>query len=259
MKHLPSIVLGTVLLSGLASAPVHAGERCEGDTCVVGIPSERVAPITASQRASQWCWAASIAMIMRYHGHPIAQETIVEATYGRLVDLPAYDGETMTSALARPWTDARGVPFRAQVKVFDLAAGRYELDTQTVIAELRAERPLLVGTAGHAMVVTAMTYRRTGGEPEVVSVTVRDPWPGQGRRELAWHEMEPTYVAAVAVAGPRAARPEVPAAPAPTTPAPVAPELDEDELDLDAICALVLRHSAEICGELADLCELACR
>ncbi|MFO0748534.1 MAG: papain-like cysteine protease family protein [Myxococcota bacterium] len=192
-----------------------AGERCDVDragdeTCVVGIPSERLEPVTAQQRMSQWCWAASIAMIFRFHGHPVAQERIVEATYGRIANLPAMDGPTMTEALTRPWHDARGQAFHADVRVFDTSSGRDEIDSQDVIDELRAERPLLVGTVGHAMVVTAMRYRKTPSGPEVLGVTVRDPWPGAGRRELDWSEMSPTYVAAVSFGGParsEAARP----------------------------------------------------
>ncbi|MCC6623594.1 MAG: hypothetical protein IT385_20215 [Deltaproteobacteria bacterium] len=250
-----TIALGLLTLVPLTPTASRAGERCHGAVCEVGIPSDKVHPITASQRMSQWCWAASIAMIFDYHGHPVSQEAIVRATYGGLVDLPAFDGPTMTDALARPWTDARGASFRARVKVFDLGAGRFEVDTRTVIAELRAERPLLVGTAGHAMVVTAMRYRETAwGEPEVLGVTVRDPWPGQGRRELGWHEMEPTYVAAVSLVGPRASEAPAPREAPPEAPS-ATPEVEEEGDDL---CIMVHMFGAEVCGELAEVCEALC-
>jgi hypothetical protein len=209
--------LGAFLV--LTQAPrAHAGERCQptdalgNALCEVGIPSGRLEPIASRQQMSQWCWAASISMIFRFHGHPVAQERIVEGIWGELVDLPALSGAMMSDSLARPWTDDRGRDFRARVRVYDLAEGRFEIDARTVIDELRAERPLLVGTSGHAMVVTALRFLRSPwGAEEVLAVTVRDPWPGRGRRELAWHEMQPTFLATVDI--PRARVNEMPAGP----------------------------------------------
>jgi len=185
-------------------SPARAGERCQPAddlgqvTCEVGIPSDRLEPITSQQAMSQWCWAASISMIFGYHGHALPQEGIVQSVFGQLVDLPAMNGLVMTGSLARRWTDTRGRPFQAKVRVFDVHAGQFEVDTQTIISELRDERPLLVGTVGHAMVMTAMRYTRSPwGQVQVVGATVRDPWPGRGRRDLEWHEMQPQYIATV--------------------------------------------------------------
>ncbi len=187
---------------GTASLPTRAGERCQPDpvgqiVCEVGIPSERLEPITSQQAASQWCWAASISMIFGYHGHALPQERIVQSVFGQLVDLPAMNGLVMTRSLARRWTDRRGRAFQAKVRVFDAQAGQFELDTEGIINELREERPMLVGTVGHAMVMTALRYVRTPNGPQVLGATVRDPWPGRGRRELQWQEMQPQYLAAV--------------------------------------------------------------
>lgn len=206
----PSLV---AVVSFAFATAAHAGERCqppdeEGNVyCEVGIPSERLGPVSAEQKMSQWCWAAAISSIFGYHGHPVAQERIVAAVWGRLVDLPAMSGGMMTESLARPWTDDRGRPFRARVRVYDAAAGEFGVDEAMVIDELRDERPLLVGTVGHAMVMTALAFVRDpwGGE-HIVSIIVRDPWPGSGqpsgpsalgRRELRWEEMDPQYVATV--------------------------------------------------------------
>jgi len=201
-----------VLFLGLVTVmPAHAGERCQppdayGNVlCEVGIPRERLELVTAQQKMSQWCWAAAISMLFDYHGNPVAQERIVESTWGRRADLPALNGEMMTASLGRTWRDDRGRTFRARVRVYDAAAGEYGVDAATVIDELRAERPLLVGTVGHAMVLTALTYvRGPWGDIEVTSVIVRDPWPGRGRRELSWEEMSPQYIATVAIARPKA-------------------------------------------------------
>lgn len=199
---LRTLSLVTVVAFQLMVSPAHAGERCQPDpygqvVCEVGIPSERLEPITSQQAMSQWCWAASISMIFGYHGHPLPQERIVQSVFGQLVDLPAMNGMVMSRSLARPWVDQRGRRFQAKVRVFDNHAGQFELDTEAIITELREERPMLVGTVGHAMVMTALRYVRTPMGPQVIGVTVRDPWPGRGRRDLQWHEMQPQYLAAV--------------------------------------------------------------
>lgn len=213
-------LLGSVAAVAITTAAAWAGERCQppdedGNVfCEVGIPSERLEPVSATQKMSQWCWAAAISSIFGYHGHPVAQERIVAAIWGRLVDLPAMSGAMMTESLARPWTDDRGRPFRARVRVYDAATGELGVDEAMVIDELRAERPLLIGTVGHAMVMTALGYLRDpwGGE-HIVSVIVRDPWPGRGRRELGWDEMDPQYVATVELPKRRAPNDEPPVAP----------------------------------------------
>jgi hypothetical protein len=204
------VSFGAALIFFIFTSAAHAGERCmppdpEGNVvCDVGIPSERLEPVTSQQRMSQWCWAASISMIFGYHGYDVSQERIVESIFGRLADLPAMTGEQMTEALARPWRDERGRTFRATVRVYDDAAGEYGVDDRMIIDELRAERPLLVGTVGHAMVLTALRYVKTpSGELQVIGATVRDPWPGRGRRDLEWHEMQPQYLATVDMRRPK--------------------------------------------------------
>ena len=55
--------------------------------------------------------------------------------------------------------------------------------------ELADDNPLIVGATGHAMVLTAMTYARdVAGNGQPLSLTVRDPWPGRGRRQLSPQE-----------------------------------------------------------------------
>lgn len=44
-----------------------------------------------AQRMPQWCWAASLSAVFGYYDVDRTQEQIVLATYGRLVNLPAYD------------------------------------------------------------------------------------------------------------------------------------------------------------------------
>lgn len=195
-------ILALLLLVPAANAaqdcvPLRGG----GQRCIAGIKTHKLKHVAALQKRSQWCWAASISMVFGYHEHPLAQEQIVGRTYGGIVNMPAMNGRTITWALSRPWVDARGRSFQASVRVWDRQAGQLGMSTADVIAELRADRPLIVGTRGHAMVVTAIEYDVSPWRGvSVVSVMVRDPWPGRGsRRLLSFAEMNPTYVAAIRI------------------------------------------------------------
>jgi len=155
-----------------------------GQQCTAGVRStalDQTMGEVGGQRASQWCWAASIAMVLRHHGFVVSQERIVRETFGELVDMPGSTWQIL-AALQRTWTDDRGRRFQVTA---DMITGAPEV----AIAELAADRPLIVGTMGHAMVLTALGYG-TGGWSGggVTSAVVRDPWPGRGRRELSGQE-----------------------------------------------------------------------
>src|SRR5579859_997156 len=62
-------------------------------------------PTIVRQECSQWCWAASIAMIFDSQGHPIDQKKIVERTFGGLACAPAGSNLTMARALSTNWVD----------------------------------------------------------------------------------------------------------------------------------------------------------
>jgi hypothetical protein len=56
--------------------------------------------------------------------------------------------------------------------------------TKIAAQDLAADMPLIVGTMGHAMVLTALTYNRDGyGSGVVTGAIVRDPWPYPGLRD----------------------------------------------------------------------------
>ncbi|HVN04880.1 MAG TPA: hypothetical protein VMT86_10710, partial [Bryobacteraceae bacterium] len=49
--------------------------------------------------------------------------------------------------------------------------------------------PLIIGSMGHAMVLTAVSYNRApNSQGQVTGAVVRDPWPGRGRRMLSGQE-----------------------------------------------------------------------
>ena len=57
----------------------------------------------------------------------------------------------------------------------------------------RKNRPLILGTLGHTVVLTAVTLETDefSGRWHIVEAAVRDPWPGRGARTLSgeeWHD-----------------------------------------------------------------------
>lgn len=57
--------------------------------------------------------------------------------------------------------------------------------------------PLIIGSMGHAMVLTAVAYNRAlSSQGQVTGAIVRDPWPGRGRRELSGVEVAATMLLA---------------------------------------------------------------
>jgi len=61
-----------------------------------------------------------------------------------------------------------------------------------VANDLAANQPLVIGTRGHAMVLTALQYRLADQwrPAQLSAATVRDPWPGRGRRSLSGVEWD---------------------------------------------------------------------
>jgi hypothetical protein len=139
-----------------------------------------------AQHASEWCWAASIEMVFRYYGHNVPQERIVQETWGSIVNLPATSPLVILRDLNRPWVDDDGDPFR-------VSASSYGANPITAAQDLAADMPLIIGTMGHAMVLTGLAYNRDlYGRGAVTSAIVRDPrpYPGlrDGRRVLSTQE-----------------------------------------------------------------------
>ena len=96
-----------------------------------------------------------------FHGYPVDQSRIVSATYGQTVNLPAH-GRQIAAATNRPWQDDRGRTFASHCEVLCDSGGyvaRPDAAGQAA-QELAQGDPLIIGAAGHAMVLTAMSYAR---------------------------------------------------------------------------------------------------
>ena len=127
-----------------------------------------------TQHASEWCWAASIEMVFRYYGHHVPQERIVLETWGSIVNLPAANPFMILRDLNRKWVDDDG-------ESFSVSGTSYGANAITAAQDLASDMPLIIGTLGHAMVLTGLTYNRdVYGRGVVTSAIVRDPWPYPG-------------------------------------------------------------------------------
>lgn len=153
--------------------------------CIAGINSN-IMNVAAEdpQYADQWCWAASIETVLNYYGYNISQREIVFQTWGRLLNNPGTPQQIL-NALNRSYTDQNGRQFR-------VSATSQNISYAAAAQDLANNNPLIIGTLGHAMVLTAVEYNVDRfGNGSIVGAIVRDPWPNNfGRRVLTpqeWH------------------------------------------------------------------------
>jgi len=180
--------LSAAVAGGAAVAQMKAALSCREpmapygvQACVAGIPQQEMDTVYATQQQTEWCWAACIEMVFTYWGHPVDQVEIVRQTWGQIVNMPAQPGQIIAD-LNRAWRDRNGNPFRSQGDVFSANGA-------TAAQDLAVGMPLIIGSMGHAMVLTAVSYNRApNSQGQVTGAVVRDPWPGRGRRMLSGQE-----------------------------------------------------------------------
>lgn len=152
--------------------------------CESGVASSLAnisAAATGGQHMNQWCWAACIEMVFKYYGLNIPQSIIVQQTWGQIVNLPGQPSQILAN-LNRPWVDLNG-------RRFFVSGDAYSANPITASQDLSQNMPLIIGTMGHAMVLTSLRYTRDQrGNGQVNAAVVRDPWPGKGRRILSAKE-----------------------------------------------------------------------
>ena len=178
--------LWTLLLIMLLSSTILAqypftSQPVQPQLQYVGIPSAQMDYFTASQKNSQWCWAASIQMVLNYYGIAISQEQIVARTYGTdpFGNLPNWAGsfEAITANLNNWSVDNMGRPYTV------MASLNWGAPTPIILLqELSEGRPVIMGyrsgpNSGHAVVITAASFLPSPQGPIIQTVVVRDPWP----------------------------------------------------------------------------------
>lgn len=146
----------------------------------VGIPSSAIF-FAAEQENSNWCWAASIQMVLKSYDISITQSQIVARTYGLDPNgpLPNWTGSfsDITNNLNNWNVDNSGKHYSVSASL------NWGAPTPAIlIRELRKGRPVLVGyqsgqNSGHAVVITAINYEMSPKGPVIQSIFARDPWP----------------------------------------------------------------------------------
>ena len=124
-------------------------------------------------------------MLFGYYKHPVSQPAIVQSLYGSTPNLPSGPGWNIASRVNTGWVDANGKRFRAKLTgAYDYDAGVMTVSNAMLVSELDQDRPVIIGTRGHAVVGTAIQYYVTPAGPYIVGIGVFDPWPGRGARSL---------------------------------------------------------------------------
>ncbi len=190
MKIISSLKIGlgaaAVCAGGLTSAFATTVESPPG-TFVSGILSSKINAEQTIQDNSEWCWAASIATILKYYGCQMTQEDIVRHVFGKLADQAAGPDELAAALHDTVYVNGKALPIRAAVARND----------KELVGYLEKENPVLLAyehpQGGHAVVCTAVTYQMVNSEPHVLRLTVRDPWPNSARKQT-WIMDEPPAI-----------------------------------------------------------------
>ncbi len=162
---------------------------------IAGIPTQEFeifssAKVYGKQRQANWCWAASIQMVLNYHGLYVKQEQIVERIYGGLVDRPA-NQQQILNALS-------GWAFNVSGGKSNIYARPGINNPNEITQQLAYKWPLIVGlempnnSIGHAYVLTAIYYSVDQNNNTIPKkVVLRDPMPGYpSRQELSWNDFQ---------------------------------------------------------------------
>ena len=151
---------------------------------VVGIPTAQFNFVSAAQLKTEWCWAASVQMVLNWYNIPVTQADVVNRIYHKTDDLAASENQ-ITRALSGIAYDRRGR--RLQVS----AIRETGIPSPTlVIGQLSREHPMLLTVHSehrmlHAVVLTSAEYVTTGTGIHVNSLTIRDPSPTFRERRSA--------------------------------------------------------------------------
>jgi hypothetical protein len=175
--------------------------------CITSINIQQFATLAyQNQQASEWCWAASIAMIFAFYGHPVPQSEIVSSTFGQLINQAGQPSQIF-DALNATWTDENNVMFTSKVTgLYDVLDNVDTISYTDVGSALNQNQPVLIGTTNpdgsgaHATVLSSLEYVvPAGGVVEVlpdgsniVNAVVFDPWPtSSGLHTIPLQQFEP--------------------------------------------------------------------
>jgi hypothetical protein len=147
------------------------------------VEAARLPPLV-TQVDSRWCWAATVSNLFRCQGRSVSQTTIVKRLYGDTVDFASGPFIDLSELLNTTWTDERtGVAFESRlIAAYDETSAALTAQPPSpadVVAALADNRPLLLATATHAMLVVGVDYV-TDAQRNVIGLgdaRVWDPLP----------------------------------------------------------------------------------
>lgn len=195
-REVLAICLVLVAMSGCSSSSqdtnIASGQH---GIQVMGLKSDRMQYHVAQQQASNWCWAASVQMVLSARGIHVSQQQIVANVSGGLVpDRPGSALDVLIN-LNGQMTDANGDDWRLEA-IPGIGPPSFELMQQ----QFERDLPLIIGYSipgqevGHAAVITAVIYELRDDRPHILKILVRDPSPwlrgSGGKRELARAEFD---------------------------------------------------------------------
>lgn len=154
-------------------------------------------PVREVQNCEFWCWAASISMIFKAHGHNLSQDEIVRRSFNSSTAFCVTGSSSLVgNSLSRSWVDSNNVLFTSQViAAYDIYNQLYAINNMIIISELANNRPLLYANMHHAMVIVSAEYIMTQMGPTIQSVWVLDPWPASPAfHALTVSEMLPAHL-----------------------------------------------------------------
>ena len=175
------------------------------ERCVSGLSAAALTRIFQPQQESNWCWAASVTMILRRYGVAVPQDEVVRAALG-VPENQRASARAIASLLNRAWHDASGNAVAASAQMLAPWRQAQGVSAPEVIDDLVQGRPLLLGAQQHAMVLVQVTYERridgnalTPAGVRLLRALVLDPASGQWLRNLQPNERQPDFLARVAV------------------------------------------------------------
>ena len=175
-------IFAVALLFSCMLPPVGAQQSLTPPTQQSRIVKINTPPIR-QQQGAQWCWAASIQNVLSTYGVHVEQPVIVQATWGRVVDLPVFDPRQAVGNLL-----AANALVAPQGKVVHPFFQNGAPAASALVRELEVEKaPVIVfyrhSTGGHVVVCYGIEYTGTPTHPLITKVFVRDPATGA---EVIW-------------------------------------------------------------------------
>ncbi len=149
-----------------------------------------------SQRRSNWCWAACLELLLRYHGVDESQESLVYRAFGETCDRP---GRLIDLKKSVPRQTKQGPDGHSVSIDFSTVS----LSEAVILRNLRNAQPLLLGVqgsgqyVGHDVLITGAVYKanKQGQRESILRLKLVDPAvePGDRLKFMDWDQALQSY------------------------------------------------------------------